>query len=368
MNLDLTNKSLEVKLAANVAANQLTWVAHYVDIYQPTVSVTAIAEADGVTNNTSNVAMVSAPAANTTRRIQEFTVENTDTATATVTIQYNDNGTRQTIVVVQLLANSTLVFANGSFSIIPVPGTSSASTSTTTSTGTQANFATGLIFVIGQVSTLRCNNATLLTLSGISGGVDGALLEIISVGTGQVDLSPQDSGSSAANRLINNVSSIKTSLAAGFGTCMYEYDGTTQRWRLVQHVQGGTIAYTPVWTGSISNPAIGNGTLTGNYLLRGTELVTLIQMTAGSTTTFGSGFWQFSLIGGLTPSGVSLGVALSIDIGGGVNYPGVSSYSGFGSGGLLAINTAANANVDSTHPFAWANTDIFRIEIESTIT
>lgn len=54
-------------------------------------------------------------------------------------------------------------------------------------------------------------------------------------------------------------------------------------------------AYTPTWTGTTSNPAVGNGSITGAYLQIGKWVQFRIQVTFGSTTTFGTGGLQFSL-------------------------------------------------------------------------
>ena len=121
MNLDSTLKSLEVKIGGAANINQLTWASHYTDIDQTTIGVTAISELDGLTNNATAVTMVAAPSAGKTRKITQITIENTDVVTQTVTVQINDNGTKQPIVVIGLAAGSTLQFA-GSWSIIPTPG------------------------------------------------------------------------------------------------------------------------------------------------------------------------------------------------------------------------------------------------------
>ena len=158
---------------------------------------------------------------------------------------------------------------------------------TTTSTGNQDNFAPGLTFAAGQITTLRCNNASLLTIRGIAGGVDQAILEIVSVGAGQVDLKHQDTNSTAANRLINFATTGPTSLAAGVGTAQFVYDGTTSRWRLLDHEQGDWIT-----------PTYGAGNFTGNgsmtwtvdagdvadymYYLKGRELSVKIFLAATS--------------------------------------------------------------------------------------
>jgi len=52
--------------------------------------------------------------------------------------------------------------------------------------------------------------------------------------------------------------------------------------------------YVPAWTASV-NPAIGNGTLTGRYKQFGKIVVVDVGMLAGTTTTFGTSQWFFSL-------------------------------------------------------------------------
>lgn len=54
-------------------------------------------------------------------------------------------------------------------------------------------------------------------------------------------------------------------------------------------------AYTPVWTAASSNPAIGNGTISGRYLQVGKVVHYYGRILAGSTTTYGSGDWRISL-------------------------------------------------------------------------
>jgi hypothetical protein len=132
---------------------------------------------------------------------------------------------------------------------------------TTTSTGTQNDFAPGLI---GN-TVVRCNNATLLTINGLSGGYDGQRIVLVSVGAGQVDLAHQAAGSSAANRFINFATSGTTSLAAGSGTAEFVYDATTARWRLLEHEQGAWIAFTPTLSGTTQT----YGVQSGAYMLRG---------------------------------------------------------------------------------------------------
>lgn len=48
-------------------------------------------------------------------------------------------------------------------------------------------------------------------------------------------------------------------------------------------------AYTPAWTATTTNPVLGNGTMTGDYIKAGKFVVFRIRLTMGSTTTFGTG-------------------------------------------------------------------------------
>ncbi|MHB9862195.1 hypothetical protein [Streptomyces sp. YIM S03343] len=64
--------------------------------------------------------------------------------------------------------------------------------------------------------------------------------------------------------------------------------------------------YTPAWTATTTNPVIGNGTLTGRYMKIGRNVLCNINLVAGSTTTFGSGNYSFSLPVAAASSGVSV--------------------------------------------------------------
>src|SRR4051812_11309895 len=57
-------------------------------------------------------------------------------------------------------------------------------------------------------------------------------------------------------------------------------------------------AFTPAWKATTSNPAIGNGTMNGAYKQIGKTVHVQYYLLMGSTTTFGSGQWQFDLPSG----------------------------------------------------------------------
>lgn len=58
---------------------------------------------------------------------------------------------------------------------------------------------------------------------------------------------------------------------------------------------GVWITYTPTWTAVTTAPTIGNGTLTGSYALIGKTCHFRINMNSGTTTTYGSGLYTFTL-------------------------------------------------------------------------
>jgi hypothetical protein len=58
---------------------------------------------------------------------------------------------------------------------------------------------------------------------------------------------------------------------------------------------GAWTAYTPTWTASTTNPVLNDGTLTGRYMKVGRTVYAEVVLTCGSSTTYGTGAWSFSL-------------------------------------------------------------------------
>ncbi|MET9088151.1 hypothetical protein ABZX77_40780 [Streptomyces sp. NPDC004237] len=65
-------------------------------------------------------------------------------------------------------------------------------------------------------------------------------------------------------------------------------------------------AYTPVWTSTGTAPAIVNGTLTGRYMKVGRTVTCEINLVAGSSTTFGTGNYSWSLPVTAASSGMAI--------------------------------------------------------------
>lgn len=106
---DTTTRKLQMLLAGAVATNQCPCMVAWVD-------VTTTAYTPGTTvansNNTTAVDIVAAPASSTYRQLKTLTFYNADTASVTVTIRYNDNGTTYTIVKVTLPTLYHLVYTD----------------------------------------------------------------------------------------------------------------------------------------------------------------------------------------------------------------------------------------------------------------
>jgi hypothetical protein len=64
-------------------------------------------------------------------------------------------------------------------------------------------------------------------------------------------------------------------------------------------------AYTPSWTASTTNPVLNDGTVTGRYMKIGRIVIGEVTLTCGSSTTYGSGAWSFSLPATAASSGFS---------------------------------------------------------------
>lgn len=126
------------------------------------------------------------------------------------------------------------------FSVIDAQGRRKEFASPTETTKTTTGNIDNLDFSNADI--IRMNNASDATIRGLAAGVSGQKVTIVSIGAGHVYLAHQNTNSSAENRLINFVTSGNTPLAAGVGSAILQYDGTTLRWRLVSHDMGAYIS------------------------------------------------------------------------------------------------------------------------------
>lgn len=89
--LSQTTDKIQVVLAGAITTNQLQCVASWRDI-TATPTYTA-GRSVAVTNNTTDVDLIAAPGASTQRIVDRISIYNADTASATVTVKYDANGT-----------------------------------------------------------------------------------------------------------------------------------------------------------------------------------------------------------------------------------------------------------------------------------
>lgn len=73
--------------------------------------------------------------------------------------------------------------------------------------------------------------------------------------------------------------------------------------------------YSPGWTSTGTAPVLGNGTLTGQYFKIGKWYIVEIVFTPGSTTTFGTGNYRFSVPTAAAAGAPILGITEAFDSG-----------------------------------------------------
>jgi hypothetical protein len=117
---------------------------------------------------------------------------------------------------------------------------------------------------------------------------------------------------------------------------------------------GRWTAYVPVWTGTTTNPFLVDGRLSGAYLREGQVVFFTLTLVMGASTTFGSGFWEFTVpIASVT--GIYAGGALGYDVSADAFYTGTlapDTTTKF----YITVNAASNA-FSPTYPFTWAAGD-----------
>jgi hypothetical protein len=164
MLLDTTTRKLQVLADATATTTESPVVATYADL---TTTTTTPAATNTITNGTTAVDVVAAPAASTQRQILFLSIYNADTVSRIFTVRYNDNGTLRIIIKVTLDAGQAVIYTShggwqipGSTSFVsplsvPLGGTGRVSATAygpifggTTSTGAEQSAAAG---TAGQV-------------------------------------------------------------------------------------------------------------------------------------------------------------------------------------------------------------------------
>lgn len=139
-------------------------------------------------------------------------------------------------------------------------------------------------------------------------------------------------------------------------------DNSTSTGDQVNWVFDGYYTVTPVWKGDSSDPVIGNGTLTSRVYRSGRKLKIEISLTCGSTTTYGTGAWYFTLPDPLENWTAKFNAtgALRILDNGTQYYIGTANVSA----GANRIYMFVTNGVSSTVPMTWAQNDTLVFDIE----
>lgn len=95
--------------------------------------------------------------------------------------------------------------------------------------------------------------------------------------------------------IVTNIRGGATEPSSIIATAGVQWLSDTVNGNYITTTAGPWTSYHSFWTGQVTNPVIGNGTIEAFYYQTGRQVAVRIVMTAGSTTTFGSGEWFFSL-------------------------------------------------------------------------
>ena len=179
----------------------------------------------------------------------------------------------------------------------------------------------------------RSTNTEWLTIGGVSS------CEEIHIKDGILSAAPGGAKSVVLNMVTGFT--LPPTMDSGFSTTSSSIPGRT---------------FTPVWTASGTAPDIGNGSISGNYVWHGDSVTVNVRLTAGSTTTYGTGNYSFSLP--FTAKYQAMGAAKMLD-------SGTAHFVG-----TVLVDAAAStaqvyapAQVGQTYPHTWATSDTLAFTI-----
>jgi len=265
--LDTTTKSIQVSMSGAAATTNPDFTAAWADNNSTNFIEGA---SDGTLSGTTDVSVVSAPAAGYRRIIKYITIENKDTAPVTITVKYDNNGTQRTIAKVTLNVGDTWT-TDGTFDTFGALKQAIATLNLSTSvTGTLAvsNGGTG---------------AT--TLTGLAKGNGTSAFTAATAGTDYVDPSVASTytatqtfngSSSVLGVVLNDVAEV-TTVSATAATGTINYDVTTQS--VLYYTSNASANWTVNLRGS-------SGTSLNTLMSTGQTLTVVFMVTQGSTPYF----------------------------------------------------------------------------------
>jgi collagen type VII alpha len=259
--LDATTKTITVAMSGAPATTNPDFVTAYSDDNGTTF---VEGSSDGVLNGTTQVTLVSAPAASTRRLIKTIYIENKDTAPVTLTITLNNNGTLRNIAKVTLAVGDTwstdgVTDTNGNFKGIGVSGISGFSGFSGISGFSGAQGTSGISGYSGYSGSGISGYSGFSGISGYSGSIGST------TGSGSVVLqttpsitTPVITGyTETAPSITNSSTAVTISLSSGTvlsytltGNCTFTMPTATSGTSfIVKLVQDGTGSRTATFTG-----------------------------------------------------------------------------------------------------------------------
>lgn len=159
--LDATTRKLQALLGGAVATTQLDVVVSYSDKTSTSYNggTTAI-----TTNDTTAVDICAAPGASTIRDVDYVNIRNNDTASAVVTVQYNDNGTVYKLASISLGAGERLTYTHAQgWAAYGTDGGTKVTSATTLPTMTSAELAAAVTDETGSGALVFADSPTLIS-------------------------------------------------------------------------------------------------------------------------------------------------------------------------------------------------------------
>ena len=231
--LDNTTRKLQALLSGAITTNNLPILVSWSD-------KTSTAYDGGSTllntNGVTAVDIVAAPAASTIRDIDFVGVQNADTAAATITIRYNDNGTTYTLFKVLLAVGDQLTYTHGqgwkfldsAGNVKTIAGAVALTSGVTgvlpiANGGTNASTASAARTALGAAEVGA--NATVTSMSAVTGIGNTASTDVSITSSGQITLPRQPAFSAVKTSSTANATGDGTGVTPVFDAEIFDVGG-----------------------------------------------------------------------------------------------------------------------------------------------
>lgn len=133
--------------------------------------------------------------------------------------------------------------------------------------------------------------------------------------------------------------------------------------RTTDRLTNGVASVTPNWKANTADPAIGNGTLTFTVIEHGIFYEVSGYLLIGSTTTFGTDGWYFTLPAPFTRAATALGMGAAFAFDSGTTIHTGAAYIDDGSAKIYFVFDANGNIASAANPMTWATNDYLKFSI-----